>query len=53
VALRIGLVACVAWLSPDGRRVAFERSGSTFTVRVAGGAARRLLRGAREPSWSR
>jgi WD40-like Beta Propeller Repeat len=40
-------------LSPDGQRVAFERGGSVFTVRAAGGAARRLLRGAREPSWSR
>jgi Tol biopolymer transport system component len=39
--------------SPDGRRVAFERRGSVFTVRVSGGAARRLLRRAREPSWSR
>jgi dipeptidyl aminopeptidase/acylaminoacyl peptidase len=39
--------------SPDGRRVAFERRGSNFTVRVAGGATRGLLRGAREPSWSR
>ncbi len=40
-------------LSPDGRRVAFERRGSVFTVRVSGGPARRLLANAREPSWSR
>jgi Tol biopolymer transport system component len=39
--------------SPDGRRVAFERRGSVFTVRVAGGGVRRLMRRAREPSWSR
>jgi Tol biopolymer transport system component len=39
--------------SPDGRRVASERSGSVFMVRVSGGAPQRLLRGAREPSWSR
>jgi WD40-like Beta Propeller Repeat len=39
--------------SPDGRRVAFERRGSVFTVPVSGGRPQRLLRGAREPSWSR
>jgi hypothetical protein len=39
--------------SPDGRRVAFERRGSIFTVRVAGSRPQRLLRAAREPSWSR
>ena len=30
-------------LSPDGRRVAFERRGSVFTVRASGGPVRRLL----------
>jgi WD40-like Beta Propeller Repeat len=39
--------------SPDGRRVAFERGGSVYTVPVSGGAPRRVLRRAREPSWSR
>jgi WD40-like Beta Propeller Repeat len=38
--------------SPDGRRVAFERRGSVYDVRAAGGKPRRLRR-AREPSWSR
>jgi hypothetical protein len=40
-------------LSPDGRRVAFERRGAVWTVPTAGGRARRLLRGARQPTWSR
>ncbi len=39
--------------SPDGRQVAFERRGAVFTLPVAGGRARVLLRRAREPSWSR
>lgn len=39
--------------SPDGRRVAFERRGDVFSVRASGGQARRLIRRAREPSWSR
>jgi dipeptidyl aminopeptidase/acylaminoacyl peptidase len=39
--------------SPDGRRVAFERRGSVYTVPVSGGARRRVLRRAHEPSWAR
>ena len=39
--------------SPDGRRVAFERRGSVYTVPVSGGDLRRVLRRGREPSWSR
>lgn len=39
--------------APDARRVAFERGGAVWTVPVAGGQARRVLRGAREPAWSR
>jgi Tol biopolymer transport system component len=38
--------------SPDGRRVAFDRGGSIFTVPTAGGTARRLASG-RQPTWGR
>jgi hypothetical protein len=39
--------------APSGRRVAFERSGSVWTVSTRGGKARRALRRARQPTWSR
>lgn len=39
--------------SPDGRTVGFERAGDVFTVPTAGGSPKRLLRRAREPTWSR
>ncbi|MDQ3934244.1 MAG: hypothetical protein M3340_06385 [Actinomycetota bacterium] len=39
--------------APDGRRVAFERGGHVYVVATKGGAAKRVLRGAREPAWSR
>jgi dipeptidyl aminopeptidase/acylaminoacyl peptidase len=39
--------------SPDGRFVAFERSGSIWRVPVAGGRATRLVRGARQPARGR
>jgi len=39
--------------SPDGRSVAFERSGSIWRVPVAGGRATRIVRGARQPAWGR
>ena len=40
--------------APSGKLVAFERAGSVWTVRTSGaGKARRLLRKARQPAWSR
>jgi hypothetical protein len=39
--------------SPDGRFVAFERSGSIWRVPVAGGRATRIVRGARQPARGR
>ena len=39
--------------APSGKRVAFERSGSVWTVSTRGGKPRRLLRRAWQPSWSR
>jgi dipeptidyl aminopeptidase/acylaminoacyl peptidase len=38
---------------PTGRSVAFERSGAVWVVPARGGKARRLIRRARQPSWSR
>jgi hypothetical protein len=40
-------------LSPDAKRVAFERGGSVYVVATKGGGAKRVLKGAREPAWSR
>jgi Tol biopolymer transport system component len=39
--------------APDGRAVAFERRGAVWTVATSGKPPRRLLRRARQPSWSR
>jgi Tol biopolymer transport system component len=36
--------------SPDGKLIAFERSGSIWTMRADGSGARRLLRGT-QPAW--
>ena len=37
--------------SPDGRQVAFTRGGSLYVVGVAGGKAKLLRRGVRDPTW--
>lgn len=39
--------------SPDGRRVAFSRGSSIWTVPASGGAAKRLIRRATQPAWGR
>jgi hypothetical protein len=39
--------------APNGKAVAFERRGAVWTVGTSGKAPRRLLRRARQPSWSR
>lgn len=39
--------------APNGAAVAFERGGAVWTVRTSGGQPRRLLRRARQPSWSK
>ena len=39
--------------APDGRFVAFERSGSIRRVAVGGGRATRIVPGARQPAWGR
>ena len=39
--------------APSARAVAFERSGAVWTVPTGGGNAKRLLRRARQPTWSR
>jgi hypothetical protein len=39
--------------SPDGRFVAFERSGGIWCVPVAGGRATRIVRRGRQPAWGR
>jgi TolB protein len=42
--------------SPDSRRIVFARSGELYTIRAAGGAARRLTRSlggdASDPAWA-
>ena len=38
--------------APNGRAVAFERGGAIWTVRTSGGKPKRLLRRARQPTWS-
>ena len=38
--------------SPHGRRVAFDRGGSIFTVSASGGPPRRLVAG-RQRTWGR
>ena len=39
--------------APSARAVAFERSGAVWTVPAGGGNPKRLLRRARQPTWSR
>ncbi len=39
--------------APNGRAVAFERRGAIWTVPARGGRAKRVLRRARQPAWSR
>lgn len=39
--------------APSGKAVAFERCGAIWTVRTSGGMPKRLLRGARQPTWSK
>lgn len=39
--------------APNGKVVVFERSGAIWTVRTSGGKPKRLLRGARQPTWSK
>lgn len=39
--------------APNGKTVAFERRGAIWTVRTGGGKPKRLLRGARQPTWSK
>lgn len=41
-----------ASFSPDSRRVVFERGGAVYRIAVAGGRARRVVRG-RQPTWGR
>ncbi len=40
-------------VAPSARAVAFQRSGAVWTVPTGGGNANRLLRRARQPTWSR
>ena len=37
--------------SPDGKQVAFTRGEDLYVVRVAGGRARLLRHGVRDPTW--
>jgi Tol biopolymer transport system component len=39
--------------SPDGKRVAFTRGSSIWTVPATGGAAKRLIRRGTQPAWAR
>ena len=39
--------------APSGRAVAFERRGAVWVVPAKGGKARRMLRRARQPAWSK
>ncbi len=39
--------------SPDGRRVAFTRGSSVWTVPAGGGAAKRLVAKGTQPAWGR
>jgi len=39
--------------APNGKLVAFERRGAIWTVRASGDKPKRLLRGARQPAWSK
>jgi hypothetical protein len=39
--------------APNARAVAFERGGAVWSVPARGGKAKRLLRRARQPTWSR
>jgi Tol biopolymer transport system component len=39
--------------APNGKAVAFERRGAVWMVTTSGKVPRRLLRRARQPSWSR
>jgi Tol biopolymer transport system component len=39
--------------SPDGKRVAFTRGSSVWTVPAAGGVAKRLMRRGTQPAWGR
>lgn len=39
--------------APNGKSIAFERGGAVWTVRTGGGNPKRLLRRARQPTWSR
>jgi hypothetical protein len=39
--------------APNGKAVAFDRGGAVWTVRAAGGKPKRLLRGSRQPTWSK
>jgi WD40 repeat protein len=38
--------------APDGRSVAFQRGGGVWTLHTSGGKPKRVLRGARQPTWS-
>ncbi len=42
-----------ASFAPNGKTVAFERGGAVWTVRTGGGKPERLVRGARQPTWSK
>ena len=42
-----------ASFAPNGKTVVFERAGAVWTVRTGGGKPKRLLRGARQPTWSK
>jgi len=39
--------------APNGKSVAFQRGGGVWTVRTSGGKPKRVLRGARQPAWSK
>jgi dipeptidyl aminopeptidase/acylaminoacyl peptidase len=39
--------------APNAKAVAFERGGAVWSVPARGGKAKRLLRRARQPTWSR
>jgi hypothetical protein len=37
--------------SPDGKQIAFTRGKDVYVVKVAGGPARRLVKGGSDPTW--
>jgi hypothetical protein len=51
--LTAGPVDTYPSFAPSGKAVAFERRGAVWTIGTDGGRPRRVLRRARQPTWSR